>query len=125
MLVILIGDEKIRLHFGEITRNPGEGMVHVSPYIPRDPKHFYFLGHIVISTEKLYSDIQDMFIERIKYSIKYNNCQHFVRSVIDHFKDRLSDQDPHMEQVTMVRGVTFAAYLGYIFSGRIFRHNAD
>ncbi|KAF9147540.1 hypothetical protein BG015_010789 [Linnemannia schmuckeri] len=99
MLVIHLGDEKIKLHFGEYGKEVGVGMVMVSPYDPNvDPTKRYFLANISISTETLYSHIQDMFNECTKYSLTHNNCQHFVQKVVAHFERFLFNQDPHIHK---------------------------
>lgn len=116
-LIIIIGDEKIKIDFAENGNNTEEGIVILSTYDPyQEELQPHFLGNITIDTETLYSNIQDMFLEWREYSIKYCNCQHFVRDFVIHFWNHLSNRDEHIMEVTAEKGVSLQSRIGSAFN---------
>ncbi|KAF9543179.1 hypothetical protein EC957_001241 [Mortierella hygrophila] len=63
-LVVIIGDDRVIIDFVENGDNTKRGIVILSDYDRyRGNSQLHFLGNITIDTEKLYSDIHDMFTE--------------------------------------------------------------
>ncbi|KAF9145830.1 hypothetical protein BGX30_006602 [Mortierella sp. GBA39] len=117
-LVVFIGFDRYKIEYLENSKVSKQGVVMVSAYNPDvDNATLYLLSKISIDSKTFFRELLALFSDWTYYSIKRQNCQHFVHGFLEKLKYCIVDKTPHFWGLRNSENeVHFSGRIGSLFN---------